>query len=99
KRTIGPSRLRKAHMSIQLRSYTAAQSWDQTVASVPKRFWKTQSYGRMQKLLPKRGWRLVLSAPEKRSAASIAISTSDLLEPTSLSDERGSISHDWMSPR
>src|SRR6478735_1731118 len=33
----------------------------------------------MQKLLPKAGWRLVLSAPEKRSLASIATSTSEFM--------------------
>src|SRR2546423_9365674 len=43
------------------------------------RFWKTQFCGRMQKLLPKAGWRLVLSAPEKRSLASIATSTSEFM--------------------
>src|SRR4051812_4284910 len=35
---------------------------------------KTQFCGRMQKLLPKVGWRLVLSAPKKGSRASIATS-------------------------
>src|SRR5436309_11790606 len=40
-------------------------------------FWKTQFCGRTQKLLPKAGWRLVLSAPEKKSPASIATATSD----------------------
>src|SRR5204862_4540302 len=40
---------------------------------------KAQVCCRMQKLLPKAGWRLVLSAPEKRSPASIATSTSEFM--------------------
>src|SRR5919106_4183148 len=79
KRTNGPGEQRAARSSIRARSCAGVQSWDETAASAPMRFWKTQFYGRMQKLLPKAGSRLVLSAPEKRSPASIATSTSEFM--------------------
>jgi len=44
-----------------------------------KRFWKTQFCGRVQKLLPKATFRVVLSAPKKKSAAAIAIPTSKMM--------------------
>ena len=80
KRSDGQSASPAAQSWSRAHSCAAAQSSEQTVASGRKPFWRTQFYGRMQKLLPKAGWRLVLSAPEKRSAVFIAISTSEFMK-------------------
>src|SRR6266540_711193 len=79
KRANGLSALRAARSSIRAHSCAAVQSWDKTAASVRKQFWKTQFCCRMQKLLPKAGWRLVLSATEQRSLAYIATYTSEFM--------------------
>ena len=87
-------------MSIQLRSYTVAQSWDQTVVVGAEAIledtilWpdaeiaSQTSVGGLYCPLPKKGQRRPSQHRhliyENRPASS---------------DERGSIFHDWMSPR
>src|ERR1700694_1328387 len=64
-------------MSIQARKCSAAQLLAQIAKWGPERFWRTQSCGPVHKLLPEVSFRVVLSAPTKKSKASIVISTSN----------------------
>src|SRR5438132_11236222 len=61
---------------MRARSCAAAQLSENIAGLVQKASSKTQFCGRVQKLLPKVSFTVVLSAAEKRSAASIATSTS-----------------------
>src|SRR5882724_2130436 len=73
---IGLSASPNQRLSTRPRNCAAAQLSEKIVASAQKQFSKTQFCGRTHKLLPKLTFRVVLSAPKKRPAASIATSTS-----------------------
>src|SRR6476660_949421 len=60
------------------RNYAAARLSENIAEWAQKRSSKTLFCGRMHKLLPKVSFMVVLSAPKKRSAASIATATSKI---------------------
>src|ERR1700687_217272 len=76
KSAIGLSACPNQPLLMRARSCAAAQLSENIAGLVQKASSKTQFCGRVQKLLPKVSFTVVLSAPEKRSAASIATSTS-----------------------
>src|SRR5947207_6495512 len=78
KRASGPSRSRKARMSIRPHKFAAVLWLGRTAALERKPFLKTQFCGEPQKLLPKASFTVVLSAPKKGSAASIVTATSSM---------------------
>src|SRR5213080_296746 len=78
KRASGPSRSRKARMSIRPHKFAAVLWLGRTAALERKPFLKTQFFGEPQKLLPKVTFTVVLSAPKKGSAASIVTATSSM---------------------
>src|SRR5216117_4538566 len=78
KRASGPSRSRKARMSIRPRKFAAVLWLGRTAALERKPFLKTQFCGEPQKLLPKVSFTVVLSAPKKGSAAFIETATSSM---------------------
>src|SRR5207249_11343441 len=75
-RARGPSRSRKARMSIRPHKFAAVLWLGRTAALEQKPFLKTQYCGEPQKLLPKVSFTVVLSAPKKGSAASIVTAIS-----------------------
>src|SRR5438128_4036933 len=76
KRASGPNLSRKARMSIRPHKFADVLWLGRTAGLVQKASSKTQFCDRVQKLLPKVSFTVVLSAPEKRPAASIATWTS-----------------------
>src|SRR5213080_2023026 len=78
KRASGPSRSRKARMSIRPRKFAAVLWLGRTAALERKPFLKTQFCGQPHKLLPKVSFMVVLSAPKKRSAAPTETATSSM---------------------
>src|SRR5213080_167069 len=78
KRASGPSRSRKARMSIRPHKFAAVLWLGRTAALERKPFLKTQFCGEPQKLLPKVSFTVVLSAPKKGSAASIVTAISSM---------------------
>src|SRR4029077_16635342 len=78
KRASGPSRSRKARMSIRPHKFAAVLSLGRTAALERKPFLKTQFCGQPHKLLPKVSFTVVLFAPRKRSAAPIETATSSM---------------------
>src|SRR5207245_4003223 len=83
-RGTGPNLSRKARMSIRPRKFADVLWLGRTVALAQKPSSKTQFCGRAHKLLPKVSFRVVLSAPKKRPAATIATSTSKYTMRTAL---------------
>src|SRR5438046_9573101 len=78
KRASGPSRSRKARMSIRPHKFAAVLWLGRTAALERKPFLKTQFCGQPHKLLPKVSFAVVLSAPKKGSTASIVTATSSM---------------------
>src|ERR1051326_246854 len=72
----GPSSHRNQPSLILARNYAAAQLSGNIAGSARKPSSKTLFCGPTQKLLPKLSFMVVLSAPKKKSAASIATRTS-----------------------
>src|SRR5262249_42364296 len=72
----GQSAWPNQRLLIARRSCAAAQLSENIAESARKRSSRTRFCGRAHKLLPKVSFTVVLSAPKKRSAASIATSTS-----------------------